>query len=142
MRRLSKARTTILACLLALANGGCATFDRSNGPAAAENRANASEASKKFTVTNFTGTSLKGFYLSPNTSNGWEENLLGQVELNDGDTIEIQIDPNEKATAWDLRIEGVDGHYAELKEIKLAEFSELTLLLKGMPEPTLIAEAE
>lgn len=85
---------------------------------------------------------MRGLYLSPVASDTWEENLLGEVELQDGDTANIQFNPDEKSLTWDVRIEGVDGHYAELKGIKLGEFSKMTLLLKAMPEIELIAEVE
>ena len=134
----------IPACLLAAVISGCASLSQPKGPAASENRPNLNEVNIRldFSVTNFTGTSLRGFYLSPIASQGWEENLLGEVELQDGDSINIQFSPSEKALTWDMRIEAVDGHYAELKEIKLGELSKMTLLLKAMPEFVLIAEAE
>ena len=143
MRGLS-AKKTIVACLLTAVISGCATLSQPKGPAVSENRTNSNELNTRmdFSVTNFTGTSLRGFYLSPIASQGWEENLLGEAELPDGDTVVIQFSPHERASTWDMRIEGVDGHYAELKEIKPGEFSKLTLLLKPMPELVLIAEAE
>ena len=134
----------IPACLLTAVISGCAPLSQPKGPGASENRPNSNEVNIRldFSVTNFTGTSLRGLYLSPIASRGWEENLLGEVELQDGDSINIQFSPGEKALTWEMRIEAVDGHYAELKEIKPGELSKMTLLLKAMPELVLIAEAE
>lgn len=95
-----------------------------------------------FTLTNFTGTSLRSVYLSPSTSKGWEENILAGTELKDGDNVKIRFDPNEKSIEWDLRIEGVDGHFAEWKNLKLGDLTKITLALKPSPQPTAIAEID
>jgi hypothetical protein len=141
---LSREKKTILACLLAVAVSGCAPPGQPNAPGASENRPKSNEVDNRlnFSLTNLTGATIRGFYLSPIASKGWEENLLGKVELQNGDTVNIQFSPHERASTWDMRIEGVDGHYAELKEINLGELSKLTLLLRAMPEPVVIVEAE
>ena len=68
--------------------------------------------------------------------------MLAGVALKDGDTIRIRFNPNESTMMWDLRIEGADGHYAEWKDFKLGDISEITLVLKPMPQPTVVAEVE
>jgi hypothetical protein len=95
-----------------------------------------------FALTNFTGTSFRAIYLSPSTSNAWEENIMAGAELKDGDTVNIRFEPDEKNVEWDIRIEGVDGHYAEWKNLKLGGISEVTLMLKLSPEPAVTAEIE
>ncbi|HYK22294.1 MAG TPA: hypothetical protein VEV42_16255, partial [Pyrinomonadaceae bacterium] len=95
-----------------------------------------------FALTNFTGTSLRAIYLSPSASTAWEENIMAGAELKDGDTVNIRFDPNEKNIDWDMRIEGVDGHYAEWKNLKLGGIAEVTLMLKLSPEPAVTAEIE
>jgi len=95
-----------------------------------------------FSVTNFTGTAFRSLYLSPATANAWQENVLAGVQLNDGDTLDIEFDPNEKNNEWDLRVEGIDGRYAEWKNLKVAEVSEITLVLKLSSGPVVVAEVE
>ena len=95
-----------------------------------------------FALINFSGTSLRAIYLSPSTSNGWEENIIAGAELKDGDTVRIRFDPNQKNVEWDMRIEGVHGRYAEWKNLKLGGISEITLMLKLSPEPAITAEIE
>src|SRR5688572_15377360 len=104
MRDLRRAKKTILACLLAAVISGCAPRSQPRGPGASENRPNSNEVNSRldFSLTNFTGTSLRGFYLSPIASKGWEENLLGEVELPDGDSVNIQFNPSEQALTWDM----------------------------------------
>ncbi len=95
-----------------------------------------------FALTNFTGASFRALYLSPTSATGWEENVVTGSELKDGDTLDIKFDPKEKNAEWDMRVEGVDGRYAEWKNVKLAGVSEITLVLKLSPAPVVVAEVE
>jgi hypothetical protein len=95
-----------------------------------------------FALNNWTGTAFRRLYLSPSSATGWEENVLAGSELKDGDTLEIQFDPNEKNVEWDLRLEGANGRYAEWKNLKLSEASEITLVIQSLQVPTVVAEVE
>ena len=95
-----------------------------------------------FAFTNFTGTSFRALYLSPTTATGWQENVLAGTELKDGDTLDVQVDPNGKQVEWDLKVEGIDGHYAEWKNLKLDGASEITLVWKLSSTPVVVAEVE
>ena|SRR6476659_822150 len=137
------ARIVILVSTLGLVTG-CSSVNQPNSRQPFESNAKSSEVRVHldFNLTNFTGTSLRSVYLSPNTSTGWEENILGDSELKDGDTLNIRFNPNEREMTWDMRIEGIDGHYAEWKELKLGDISEITLILKLSPQPVVMAELE
>jgi hypothetical protein len=95
-----------------------------------------------FALINFTGTELQSVYLSPSTSSGWEENILGNTTFKDGDTLNVRFDPNEKTSKWDMRVEGVDRRYAEWKQLNLRDISEMTLVLKLSSQSLVIAEVE
>ena len=95
-----------------------------------------------FALINFTGTELQSVYLSPSTSSGWEENILGNTTFKDGDTLNVRFDPNEKTAKWDMRVEGVDRRYAEWKQLNLRDISEMTLVLKLSKQSVVIAEVE
>jgi hypothetical protein len=135
--------TIILACTLASATA-CSSFRRLNREqgSRAEGASKEVSAQPGFRVNNFTGTSLSGLYLSPTTSSGWEENVLGWVEMKDGEIVDIRFNPNEKTTTWDMRIESGDGHYAEWKNLNLGDVSEITLLLKLTSGTTAVAELQ
>ena len=94
------------------------------------------------TLNNWTGTAFRRLYLSPSSATGWEENVLAGAELKDGDTLDVQFDAKEKDVQWDLRVEGVDDYYAEWKNLKLSEASEITLVLKLSPTRMVVAEVE
>lgn len=94
-----------------------------------------------FTLTNLTGTSLRAVYVSPSGSSGWEENIIGGV-LADGDSVELRFSPEERAAAWDLRVEGIDEHFAEWKSLRLGGVSGITLYLDVVGERVVVAEVE
>jgi hypothetical protein len=93
-------------------------------------------------LTNFTGTAFSAVYLSPSSALDWQENLLLTSTHNDGDTLDIQFDRNESNMEWDLKVQGIDGHYAEWKNLKLQGPSEITLVLKLSSTPVVAAEVE
>ena len=93
-------------------------------------------------LTNFTGTAFSAVYLSPTSASDWEENLLGSSTHKDGDTLEIQFELNEKDVEWDLKVQGIDGHCAEWKNLKFDGVSEITLVLKLSQAPVVVAEVE
>ena len=141
-RRLALA--VILAGMLSTCST-CSSFNQPHSPQAArsEIRAGANEVAgqQNFSLRNFTGASLHGLYVSPTSVSGWEENVLGEDELKDGDTIDVWFDPNDNTGSWDVMIEGV-GHYAEWKNLKLGDGAEITLLVKPGTVPTVVAEVE
>ena len=122
--------------VLVLLGGGCSSNPGLSGEVSNSN------PKLNFALTNSTGTALRGLYVSPSSSTGWEENLITTDTLNDGDRIYIKFNPNEQTRDWDLRIEGVDGNYAEWKQLKLEEATEITLVIKLSPELVVVAEIE
>lgn len=96
----------------------------------------------QFVLTNYTGTAFSAVYLSPSSAPDWQENLLISSRHNDGDTLEIQFEPDEQNVEWDLRVQGIDGHYAEWKNLKFDGATEVTLVLKLSPTPVVVAEVE
>lgn len=97
-----------------------------------------------FTLTNYTGTALRGVYVARSESEGWEENILGggANELADGDSVEIRFSPEEKAEAWDVRVVGVDDRYAVWKGLRLGGVSRVTLHIDMAEGLVVVAEVE
>ena len=131
-----------LACVAAVA---CSSAART--PAATTAVSNAAPVddgarAQSLSLDNFTGTALRGVYLSPGESAGWEENVAGAGELADGGSVEIKFKGEERADAWDLRVEGVDGRFAEWKGLRLGGAKQLTLFLDVRGERVVVAEVE
>ncbi|HEX8283120.1 MAG TPA: hypothetical protein VF588_07185 [Pyrinomonadaceae bacterium] len=146
-------RPTACVALAALLTAACASTSNTDpGVGASPNHSasattNAAPASVRagalgFTLANFTGTALRAVYVSPNDSGGWEENVLGEGELRDGESVEIRFNPAEGAAAWDVKVEAVDGHFAEWKGLRLGGASRVTLHLDVVGERVVVAEIE
>lgn len=84
-----------------------------------------------FTLVNATGVEIHRVYVSPHSTNDWEEDILGQETLPDGDSVLITFDRNERAAKWDLRIEDKQGNAIEWENLNLLEISKVTLHYKN-----------
>jgi hypothetical protein len=85
------------------------------------------QGKQDFTVHNLTGVEIHALYVSPHSSKNWEEDVLGQDTLPDGESILITFFPKTKPKLWDLRIEDQDGNYIEWDSLNLLEISDVTL---------------
>lgn len=146
-RELSK-RTVVVTALAYLLAVACSCSSHAGGEglhtqgAPSPSTTSASANALSFNLTNFTGSALHTVYVSPSDSKGWEENVLGSGELNDGDSVDIRFSPEESAALWDIRVESADTHYAEWKGIDLRGVSRITLLLNISRGPVVAAEVE
>lgn len=80
-----------------------------------------------FTLVNKTGVEIDKVFVSPHSSNDWEEDILGQDTLADGASVDIKFHRTEKAAMWDLRIEDKGGNSIEWENLNLLEIEEVTL---------------
>ncbi|MDT5159529.1 MAG: hypothetical protein QOH51_3886 [Acidobacteriota bacterium] len=104
-------------------------------PAANSNTTNANSAADQsgkqdFTLVNKTGVEIDKVYISPHDKDDWEEDILGQDTLPDGQSVDIKFHRDEKAAQWDLRIEDKQGHAIEWENLNLLEISKVTLHYK------------
>lgn len=134
-----------LTCLVAVVCS-CSSHAGSDGwrtqEASSTGTTAASTRALSFELTNFTGSALQAVYVSPSHSTGWEENVLGADELNDGNTVDLSFNPEERANLWDIKVESADKHSAEWKNLDLRGVSRITLLLELASEPIAVAEVE
>jgi len=72
--------------------------------------AGAEEAKQDFSLVNKTGYELKAVYVSPNKSDDWEDDVLGQDTLDDGGTVDIKFHRSEKTCHWDLKVVYADDN--------------------------------
>jgi hypothetical protein len=87
-------------------------------------------SAQDFTLVNSTGVEIDKVYISPHSSDDWEEDILGQDTLPDGEKVDIKFHRAEKAPMWDLRIEDKQGTSIEWENLNLLEISKLTLNYK------------
>ena len=80
-----------------------------------------------FELTNKTGDPLEELYVSPASSDDWEEDVLGQDVLGDGESTVIRFSRNTTACKWDIKVRYPDGDEPIWYNINLCEVSSVTL---------------
>ncbi|HVG34420.1 MAG TPA: hypothetical protein VM911_15225 [Pyrinomonadaceae bacterium] len=89
------------------------------------------QGKQDFTVVNETGVEINKLFVSPHSAKDWQEDVLGQDTLADGDSVNIHFSRSERAAKWDLRIEDSDGNGIEWANLNLLEISKVTLHYKN-----------
>ena len=89
------------------------------------------QGKQDFTLVNRTGVEINSVYITPHSSDDWEDDILGQDTLPNGDSVDIQFSRKEKAKLWDLRVEDRDGNSIEWENLNLLEISKVTLFYKN-----------
>ena len=80
-----------------------------------------------FMLHNQTGVEIHSLYVSPHTTDDWEEDILGKDTLPTGDSVDIKFHRSETAENWDLRVEDSKGNAIEWENLNLLKISKLTL---------------
>jgi hypothetical protein len=83
-----------------------------------------------FTVHNKTGVEIHELYVSPHSTNEWEEDVLGKDKLPDGETLDITFSPKEDAELWDLKVVDGEGGSITWENLKLTEITDVILYFK------------
>ena len=90
-----------------------------------------------FTLVNKTGLVIMEVYLSPTTTDDWEEDVLGADVLEDGGKVDIKFGSSETECNWDLKIVDEDDDDVEWTKLNLCTANEITLMYEGK-KPTAI----
>lgn len=83
-----------------------------------------------FVLHNETGVEIHELYVSPTTTDDWEEDVLGVDTLPDGESVKVTFEDREKRSKWDLKVVDSKGHSIEWEALNLLEISEVTLHYK------------
>ncbi len=89
------------------------------------------QGKQDFTLVNQTGVEIHELYVSPHSSDDWEEDILGQDTLAHGDSVTIHFARSEKAKMWDLKVVDGKGNSIEWENLNLLEISKVTLHYKN-----------
>ena len=84
-----------------------------------------------FTLNNNTGLDIAEVYVSPSEANDWEEDILGDESLGDGEEADIRFERSETAEKWDLKIVDEEGETVIWKGLNLLTAHRVTLLYAG-----------
>jgi hypothetical protein len=81
-----------------------------------------------FTLVNRTGYDISEVYVSPGKTNDWEEDILGDDGLEDGDSVNITFRRAGKTCIWDLKVVySDDDSSAVWHDINLCQVEKITL---------------
>ena len=89
------------------------------------------QGKQDFTLVNKTSVEINSVYITPHSSDDWEDDILGQDTLPAGESVDIQFSRKEKAKMWDLRVEDTAGNSIEWENLNLLEISKVTLFYKN-----------
>jgi hypothetical protein len=82
-------------------------------------------------VLNFTGFTVQGVYLAPQSVRTWQENILSSHVLRDGDSTVVHLANGTSAVRWDVRVDGEHGYRAEWKSLDLSSASTVILRIEN-----------
>ena len=81
-----------------------------------------------FTVVNQTGVEIHHLFVSPSSKNNWEEDILGEDTLPNGEEVDIEFDTEETAELWDLKIADGEKNSIVWTQLNLLQISKITLI--------------
>jgi hypothetical protein len=88
----------------------------------------ASAAGKQdFKLVNKTGYVIDQVYVSPSKANDWEDDVLGQDQLADGQSVDITFHRAETTCNWDLKVVYDDDETAVWSKLNLCEIQKVTI---------------
>jgi hypothetical protein len=75
----------------------------------------------EFTIKNDTEDTITELYVSPSDDDDWGEDLLGDEELEPGDSIDIAIDDESEECEYDIQAVFEDDSVEEDEEVDLCD---------------------
>ena len=78
-----------------------------------------------FTVHNHSGKTIKNLYVSPSSSDHWGKDILGEDELDDGDSFDVKFSHDEEECKYDIKVTFEDGSDAEDHDVDLCSVSDV-----------------
>ena len=80
---------------------------------------------QNFVMRNNTGQTIMRVFVSPVTSNNWEEDVLGSNVLPDRETLRINFNRSEDECNWDIKVDLADGSSREQRNVNLCRVGEV-----------------
>ena len=86
---------------------------------------------KKINIFNGAQYDIYTLYLSPTNATAWEENVLTQGPLPNGDKVDVEVSRTENAEAWDIKVTNKAGETMTWIGVPLNKAGQITLLPDG-----------
>jgi hypothetical protein len=88
----------------------------------------AQQARQDFMLVNKTGYDIKEVYVSPSKADDWEEDVLGDDELEEGTEQPIKFSRKEKTCKWDMKVVYSDDDSSVVwHDLDLCKISKITI---------------
>jgi len=88
----------------------------------------AQSGKQDFQLRNKTGYELKAVYVAPSKSDSWEDDVMGQDVLADGQAVNIHFNPKTNTCVYDLKVVySDDDSTAVWEKINLCEIEKITI---------------
>ena len=85
-------------------------------------------ADQDFSLVNATGYEISALYVAPSKSSDWQEDVLGQDVLGDGQQANVNFSRDSETCNWDLKVVYSDDNTsAEWIGVNLCELSAVTI---------------
>jgi len=91
--------------------------------------------SQDFTLVNNMGFTIYGLYVSPVTSDSWEEDILGADVLGNGKSTTIRFSTSETSRYWDLMVTDAYNNEYSFYELDLFSISRITIYVDKYGDP-------
>jgi hypothetical protein len=88
--------------------------------------ANAQAANRIVEIINETGATMTEFYASIGASNSWEEDILGDEALEDGESVDVNIDDGSGKCVYDFKAIFANGGEAVKQGVNVCQISTFT----------------
>ena len=97
----------------------------------ASNSTAATDKKQDFILVNKTGVTIDSLFITPHSSDDWEDDILGQDTLADGETLDIKFHRSNTDAMWDLKIQDTKGASIEWENLNLLKIKKVTLHYDG-----------
>ncbi len=85
-------------------------------------------ADRTVEVVNKTGQTMVEFYASVTATNSWEEDILGDDTLDDGDSVDVDVDDGSGKCVYDFRAVFESGAEAVRRGVNVCTISTFTFV--------------
>lgn len=86
---------------------------------------------KKINIFNGAQVDFYTLYISPTNANAWQENVLEEKTLPNGDKAQIAVSRTENAEAWDIKVTDKNGNTMTWIGVPLNKSGDITLMPDG-----------
>lgn len=115
------ARAAVAAVALSMTAGAVAAAPPTSAPGAVQSR---DGYDRRVRIHNETGWTMLRFYASDSRKTDWEEDILGDDVLANGDSVRINIDDGSGACIYDFKAEFTNGQELIRYRVNVCEISD------------------